>query len=169
MNTLKKIGHGYNKFEEYLLVISLAVTVTLIFYQVIMRFIFNDAPSWTEEVTRYIFIWQIWLGASLGLKDKQHIRIELISGALIKRNKLKSKNLLEIVILLIWLALNVVLVIAGTDVCQQLVAKDAVSAGQRIPLVFVNAALPLCAFVVSIRLIVQIIEEGRKLVKGGAA
>ena len=59
MNTLKKIGHGYNKFEEYLLVISLAVTVTLIFYQVIMRFIFNDAPSWTEEVTRYIFIWQI--------------------------------------------------------------------------------------------------------------
>ena len=169
MNTTKKIGQAYNKFEESVLVGSLIVTVTLIFYQVIMRFVFNDSPSWTEEITRYIFIWQIWLGASMGLKDRQHIRIDLVSSALVKNNKLKSKNVLEIVILLIWLALGLVLVISGIDVCHQLIEKNAVSAGQRIPLVFVNAALPVCSFAVSIRLIGQIFEEGAKLVRGGAA
>ena len=169
MNAIKKLGRAYNKFEETLLVSSLVVTVALIFYQVIMRSVFNAAPSWTEEVTRYIFIWQIWLGTSLGLKDREHIRIDLVSTAFVKRGLLKSKNFLELAILLIWLALSALLLFTGIDVCEQLIAKSSVSPGLRVPLVYVNAALPTCSAVVCIRLIFQIFEEGRKLVKGGAA
>ena len=169
MKEVRKLGKVYNKFEEYLLVISLIVTVSIIFYQVIMRFIFNDSPSWTEEITRYIFIWQIWLGASLALRDRKHIRVELISKALVDRNKLKTKNLLEISILVIWLALSIILILAGVDYCEQLIAKNAVSPGQRIPLVYVNSALPECSLIVSIRLIGQIAQESAKLVRGGEA
>lgn len=168
MNMLKKIGHGYNKLEEYVLVVSLIATVSIIFYQIIMRFVFNNAPDWSEEITRYLFIWQIWLGASLGLKDNAHIRIDLISSALQKRKLFRAGHALEIFILLIWLGLSVVLVVSGIDVCEQLVAKNSVSPGQRIPLVFVNAALPVSCTVVCIRLIVNIISEGRKLMLGGA-
>ena len=79
------------------------------------------------------------------------------------------KNLLEIFILLCWLAITIALLFSGIDVCQQLVAKHAVSAGQRIPLVFVNAALPVSAAIVGIRLIIELLSEGRKLLSGGEA
>ena len=84
----------WNKAEEYFLVYSLILMVALVFIQVIMRYIFNNSLSWSEELVRYIFIWQIWLGASVGAKNNDHIRIEIFSNKL----KQKPREALEIVI-----------------------------------------------------------------------
>lgn len=169
LDTVKKIGNIYNKAEEYVLVGSLVVTVAIIFYQVIMRFVFNDSPSWSEEVTRYIFIWQIWLGASMGLKDGSHIRVELINNAFVKKNKLKSKNTLELFILVVWLIFSIFLVFAGVSVCEGMSARNALSPGIRIPLIYVYMAVPVSSAIVSLRLVGLIAGEASKLIKGGAA
>ena len=58
---MKKIAQCYNKLEEWLLVGSLAFSVILLFIQVIMRSVFNSSLSWSEELARYIFIWQIYI------------------------------------------------------------------------------------------------------------
>ena len=65
---LSRIGNIYNNLEEYLLVVSLVINVLLVFLQVIMRTVFKNSLTWSEELSRYIFIWQIWLGASIALK-----------------------------------------------------------------------------------------------------
>lgn len=169
LDTVKKIGNIYNKAEEYVLVGSLVVTVAIIFYQVIMRFVFNDSPSWSEEVTRYIFIWQIWLGASMGLKDGSHIRVELINNAFVKKNKLKSKNTLELFILVVWLIFSIFLVFAGVSVCEGMSARNALSPGIRIPLIYVYMAVPVSSAIVSLRLVGLIAGEASKLIKGGVA
>lgn len=169
LDTVKKIGNIYNKAEEYVLVGSLVVTVAIIFYQVIMRFVFNDSPSWSEEITRYIFIWQIWLGASMGLKDGSHIRVELINNAFVKKNKLKSKNTLELFILVVWLIFSIFLVFAGVSVCEGMSARNALSPGIRIPLIYVYMAVPVSSAIVSLRLVGLIAGEASKLIKGGAA
>lgn len=62
---LSRIGNIYNNLEEYLLVVSLVINVLLVFLQVIMRTVFKNSLTWSEELSRYIFIWQIWLGASI--------------------------------------------------------------------------------------------------------
>lgn len=59
---MKKVIGFYNSLEAHLLVISLAFTTLLIFVQVVMRYVFNNSLSWSEELARYVFIWQIWLG-----------------------------------------------------------------------------------------------------------
>ena len=64
---LSRIGNIYNNLEEYLLVVSLVINVLLVFLQVIMRTVFKNSLTWSEELSRYIFIWQIWLGASIAL------------------------------------------------------------------------------------------------------
>ena len=61
MKTLVKI---WDHLEEYILVPSLMISTALIFYQVVMRFLFKDAPSWSEEAVRYLYVWQTWLGVS---------------------------------------------------------------------------------------------------------
>lgn len=166
---MKKLTFFYNKLEEYLLVASLVVTVTIIFYQVIMRFVFNASPSWTEETARYIFIWQIWLGTSVALKDGQHIRVELVENMFLKLEKPIYKNILEIIILLLWVSLTLFLTIGGFDLVGELAARGSLSPGLRFPLMYAYAAVPVSCSVVSFRLLAKIYSEFTKLVKGGAA
>ena len=52
------------KLEEYFLVISMIAMVVIIFLQVVMRYVFNNSLTWSEEIARYIFLWQIWIGVS---------------------------------------------------------------------------------------------------------
>ena len=90
---MKKILQKYDKFEEHLLIGTLVFNVLLIFSQILMRTIFNYSLSWTEELSRYIFIWQTWLGTSVALKYKQHIRVEILINFF---KKTKNKKILEI-------------------------------------------------------------------------
>ena len=103
---MKKFLQKYDKFEEYLLIGSLVFNVLLIFSQILMRTIFNYSLSWTEELSRYIFIWQTWLGTSIALKYKQHIRVEILINIF---KKAKNKKILEISANLIWIAFSIFL------------------------------------------------------------
>ena len=56
---LSRIGNIYNNLEEYLLVVSLVINVLLVFLQVIMRTVFKNSLTWSEELSRYIYFWLI--------------------------------------------------------------------------------------------------------------
>lgn len=55
----------------------LAVTVLAVL-QVILRYVFNYAFIWSEELSRLLFIWIILLGAALGISYRKHMVIELV-------------------------------------------------------------------------------------------
>ena len=78
---MKKLINFYNQLEAHLLVCSLIFTVILVFFQVILRYVFSSSLSWSEELARYIFIWQIWLGTSVAQRDNSHVRIEALGGS----------------------------------------------------------------------------------------
>ena len=147
---MKKFLQKYDKFEEYLLIGSLVFNVLLIFSQIFMRTIFNYSLSWTEELSRYIFICQTWLGTSIALKYKQHIRVEILINIF---KKAKNKKILEISVNLIWIAFSIFLLYAGTLLCKSMIARNVLSSGMRIPLVFVYSCLPISSLIVLIRLI----------------
>ena len=57
---MKKVFMLLDKhLEEILLVFGTMVMILLIFYQVVMRRCFNSSIAWSEELARYIFIWQV--------------------------------------------------------------------------------------------------------------
>ena len=58
-----------------LLMISIAI---LTFYQVMMRYGFNQSSSWSEEAIRFIFIWCSFLSIAMGVREKIHIGIDII-------------------------------------------------------------------------------------------
>ncbi len=53
----------------------LALISGCIFAQVVSRYIFGLPLVWVEELSTYAFIWGSFIGASLGLKQKRHIKI----------------------------------------------------------------------------------------------
>lgn len=78
----KSLSYYYNHLEEIILVILFATMVAVIFMQVIMRYVFENALSWSEELGRLIFEWLTWIGMSLGARMGQHIKITLFTDKL---------------------------------------------------------------------------------------
>jgi TRAP-type C4-dicarboxylate transport system permease small subunit len=75
--TLKKILKWLDdNIELYLCVFLMSAMTLLIFVQVVMRYVFNNSLSWSEELARYIFIWLIYIGISYGCKLRKHIKID---------------------------------------------------------------------------------------------
>ena len=159
----KKIVYGYDKLEEYLLCASLVVTTLIIFAQIIMRSVFNSSLTWSEELTRYIFIWQIWLGVSIAQKEKQHIKVELLFSFI--KNE-KFKDVVDIIATLIMIAFNVFLVIKGSELVGQMIVRNNLSGAMRLPMYIVYLVLPLSAGILSLRLAGQLVSDMKDLFSG---
>ncbi|WP_082252856.1 TRAP transporter large permease subunit [Bacillus sp. FJAT-27251] len=69
-----------NRFEEVLIVAGFLLFILLINLQVINRYILPfieiaNLTTWTEETSRYIFIFVSFLGASLAIKNRDSIQV----------------------------------------------------------------------------------------------
>ena len=73
-----KIQWGLNVFTAMLL----AAMCIIIFIQVIMRYAMGSSLAWSEELTRYMFVWIIFLGINLGIKDGTQIKIDVLENIL---------------------------------------------------------------------------------------
>lgn len=157
---LKRLGNIYNNIEEYLLVISLVINVLLVSLQIIMRTGFRNSLTWSEELSRYIFIWQIWLGASIALKYDEHIRVTLIFSFF--KNK-RVQAFIALIADLIWFSFCAYMIVNGKDLLVSMATRNAMSSGLRLPLVYVYSAFPVASCLVSIRLLGVLYHDIRKV------
>lgn len=68
--------------ENICLVIMFAVMVIAIFLQIIMRFVFDNSLTWSEELGKFIFVWISWLGISIAERRNEHIKITMLTDRL---------------------------------------------------------------------------------------
>ena len=76
-----------NNGERWLLLIFYSTIVITISMEVIRRFVFSYSSIWGEEVARYAFIYLAWIGASAAVRDRAHIRIDVLLHYLPQRGK----------------------------------------------------------------------------------
>lgn len=62
-------------FEKFLCGSFLLLLVACLGAQIFMRYIFRSGLTWTEELSRFAFVWTIYLGISLAAKQQQHVRV----------------------------------------------------------------------------------------------
>ncbi len=152
---MEKFARFYDEIEAKVLVASLAFTVAIIFFQIIMRSVFNSSLSWSEELARYIFIWQIWLGMSVGLRDNKHIRVELIFNFI----KGRGANTLNIISSLLCIILCAFLFYYGGKIVLNAMNKNTLSAAMRMPLWIVYLSLPFSCLVTGLRYVYQLYTQ----------
>ena len=56
-----------------------AVMVVVVSAQVFMRYALNSSVGWSDEVSRLMFVWSIFLAIPLGIKLGVHIGIEMLT------------------------------------------------------------------------------------------
>lgn len=84
MRKLKKIWCAIEEISAGTLFFA---GISLIFYGVIMRYVFNEPKAWVEEVVRYLIIWGTFLGFAIALRHNQHIQVDIFYDKLSKRGK----------------------------------------------------------------------------------
>lgn len=152
-----------DKFEEYFLAFTLSLSVLIIFAQVIMRYVFKSSLSWSEELARYLFLWQIWLGASFAVKHNKHLRADVLQNVLPQ----KFKYPIEVLYTVIWLAFCVFLAYKSTLLVSRISMVGQLSAAMRLPMKYAYASVPAGCILMSIRLIQKIRLDYMKYKNGG--
>lgn len=69
-----------NYLEEALLVVMLLFMMVIMGIQVTARYAFSYSLSWSEEITRYLFIWSGFLSISFCIKKGASVKIEQFVG-----------------------------------------------------------------------------------------
>jgi TRAP-type C4-dicarboxylate transport system permease small subunit len=67
-----------------------------VFGQVVYRKVLEGSIPWSEELARYLFVWMVWLGASLGVYYKTHFGIDL----LVKKLPVFSKRFVNAIVII---------------------------------------------------------------------
>ena len=75
---IRIIDKIFSKFCEFSAVLFGCIMIVVAFYQVIMRFVFSDPPSWSEAVCRYSMVWFVFTAAGWGVKKYSHVRVDIL-------------------------------------------------------------------------------------------
>ena len=75
---MKSFIHGYWRLLTWLLVATVAILVVPVTLQVVSRYTALIPPwIWTEELSRFLFVWMIMLGAMIGVREHTHFEVDL--------------------------------------------------------------------------------------------
>ena len=104
---ISKMSSFSNKLLNFAIAVSLASMSLAVFGNVVLRYVFNSGLTWSEEMSRYLFVWMVFLGAIAALKDKMHLGVDIVVNALPKGlQKVVFIISNAIVLYLLWLVLE---------------------------------------------------------------
>ena len=154
MKALKKGMQIYNKAEEFLLVAMIVFSVGILFTNVLLRKGFNSSVYGADELARVLFIWMSWLGISIGERESEHIKIDILTSRLSGT----SEKAISLISNLVTLAILIVLVRYGMVVAAKYFQMGNRTAMYHIPQWLVYSCVPFSCAVMGLRVILKFIE-----------
>jgi TRAP-type C4-dicarboxylate transport system permease small subunit len=73
-----RFSEGLTAASEYLSMACIALMAVLIVAQVVLRYVFNDPLTWSEEMSRITFIYLTFLGISAAYGRRRHMFVDSI-------------------------------------------------------------------------------------------
>lgn len=114
----------------------------VVIIQIIGRLIGHSAP-WTEESTRYIFIWMIFLGIGIGFRKVESPRVTVLLNIMPKFIQRLSKWIYSIATI----GFFVFMVVYGIELVRQQVTMNEISSVLLIPMWIIGISIPFSAVI----------------------
>jgi TRAP-type C4-dicarboxylate transport system permease small subunit len=70
---------------KYALTLLIVILTVSVFLQVLIRFVFKYPLPWTEEVARIAFVYCIFVGATIAVREKSHLNVDFLLVVLPKK------------------------------------------------------------------------------------
>lgn len=100
---LKKTGNLLYNLVTIVTALCLTGMAILVFINVILRYVFNSGITWSSEMSQFLFVWLVFLGAILAYKDNSHLGVDVFVKMLPKKVRLVVYLISEAIVLgIIW-------------------------------------------------------------------
>ena len=135
----EQLASIWKNLEEYICCALLGVIMTLLMMQVCYRYFGGKSIAWSEEVSRFLFLYLVYFAASLAASKNLHIRVT----AQLKLLPKLGQMLLLLTTDIIWL---VFCIISMSD-------RPMVSGALMLDMRYVYAAVPIAFTLQAVRLV----------------
>ena len=144
----KRIIHFLNNFELYICDILLAETIVVATVAVIMRYIFNDSLTWSEELCRFSFVWISLLSCGYAVNHGGHLKVDVLT---MFENKFPGiLKALELITNIIWVAFSIYFAKEGLIMASNSLQS---SPALGIPMAVIYGSIPVGATLMAIRVL----------------
>ena len=164
------VVQALRKVINTIVVILFIVVVVVVSAQVFSRFVIHLSIRWADEVSRYAFVWLVYIGGAITIREGRNVAFDLILDSR-KGKQWKAMFTLVNVISIVYLIL---LTYFGVRVC--IAESVEFSPIMRFPMWVVSLAIPLGGVLMTIEQLLYFIEhrndkdtEAEAVGKGGNA
>lgn len=79
---MSRLVDAFCRVLEMLLFAAMVAMVVMVFGNVVLRYAFNSGITQSEELSRWFFVWMIFLGAIIGIKENAHLGTDMLVSRL---------------------------------------------------------------------------------------
>jgi C4-dicarboxylate transporter, DctQ subunit len=151
---IKKV---YKFLEDFSSSLFFLVGLGLMFYEVIMRYVFDNPTSWINETASIIVVWGILFGLSVALRDNHHISVDIFYAMLPK----KMQKVVDIFANLVGIGFCIFLIFTGIELVAHTFESGQVTMDTRTPYWIYYLIMPISGLLFMIRFI----ERLKKVIK----
>jgi len=156
--------------ERYAMLLAYVFVCIVIVQEVIRRFLLNYSSAWSQETAQYLFIYLGYIGAAYAVKERAHIRFDI----LLLRVSPRVKGYLHVFAELATLVFAVIAIYWSMHTVQQLLHFGGTTPVLRVNKTWFEAAVPIGFALVVVRCLqamwrdVNDIRNGREVFAGKA-
>ena len=151
LHWLDRLSGGVGLISGYVAVIMTLVMLAVLTLQVVTRYFFGVALSWSEELALLLFTWVVLLTGSLGVREGFHVRLTLLQDALPATAALWVGRLIDAAILVF----GIMLAIAGNSYVTETIGQT--SAAIAYPIEALHLAAPVCGALIALHAFTRIL------------
>ena len=157
------LGWLDENFEKIFLVTGILAIILFITLQTAYRYIITSVASsagamvWTEELSRYVFIWITYLALCTAIRKRSSIRVDILYDMMPAR----WQNISWILVHLCFLLLTVVIAVTGWSQIDRLLTFPQYTPAMRIPFLLPYLILPIGFGLMSLRLVQDLWRQSK--------
>ena len=150
---LSRVVDPLLKLLEWAIVCLAVAMLSVVFIQVVLRYGFNASFYGSEEFSRFLFTWFVFLSAALGLDRGLHFSVDVVVNLLPGSLRRASRVVAHLVVL----AVLVILIVEGTDLAVRNWRQ--LSSAMQVPLTIPYTAIPVAGVVMAAVTLRQMLRE----------
>jgi TRAP-type C4-dicarboxylate transport system permease small subunit len=142
---------------EYLSMACVTLMALLVIAQVILRYVFNDPLTWSEEMARFTFIFLAFLGIGAAYGRRRHMFID----ALVIELPPRLKRIVEFTVAGIATAFLVAVIGITTRTIVELYRMDITTPALELPMAYIYLVIPLGLSALIAQIWIDLFKERR--------
>lgn len=135
--------------EQLISNLCLAALVVTLGLQIVFRFVLGLGLSWSEEVSRFLFIWFVYISASFAARAGTHVRVTVFVGLFPPA----ARQAVRITADLIWIGFNAIVVVSGVLLFQRMLKYPVYSTSLMLPLAWLYLVIPVAHALMIVRIL----------------